>query len=101
MEIRRTFLIVSMAVVGYFLLITWQKDYSDEQKRSAKRPADLTVAAASEIPQESVASVAGDLPVAPQATSSANIDPVLAKETTVRVKTDVLDIVIDLAGGIS
>lgn len=99
MEIRRTFLIVSMAVVGYFLLITWQKDYSDEQKRSAKRPADLTVAAASEIPQESVTSVAGDLPVAPQATSSANIDPVLAKETTVRVKTDVLDIVIDLAGG--
>ncbi|MFZ5561586.1 MAG: membrane protein insertase YidC [Pseudomonadota bacterium] len=99
MEIRRTFLIVSMAVVGYFLLITWQKDYSDEQKRSAKRPADLTVAAASEIPQESVGSVAGDLPVAPQATSSANINPVLAKETTVRVKTDVLDIVIDLAGG--
>ena len=99
MELRRTLLIVAMAVVGYFLLINWQKDYGNLATPTPATSSAATVAA-SDVPTApaTTAATASDVPAAPSATPSAVSVP-SAKATIVSVKTDVLDTQIDLTGG--
>lgn len=113
MEMRRTLLIVAMAVVGYFLLIAWQKDHGmlAQQQAAATAPASATGevpaapaaadAAANKVDVPAATSAAnGDIPVAPQKAEPTDV-PATATTTgkRIRVQTDVLDVQIDLQGG--
>ncbi len=103
MEIRRTLILISLAVVSYFLFLTWQRDYA---------PGKETVAAA-EIAQAGTASVSSaGLPVAPVTTAvpatglpvaggnvAKPVSEVPVAGNMVRVTTDVLDMQIDTTGG--
>lgn len=107
MELRRTFLIVAMAVVGYFLLINWQKDYGHlpaPAAQSAAAPAsagDVPAAtkATADVPAAPAAPASGDVPPAPQASEPAAVATAPAQGGTVSVRTDVLDVQIALTGG--
>lgn len=102
MELRRTLLIVAMAVVGYFMMITWQKDYGAAAQAStaavstpAETPADLPAT-----PAKTAAgtSAAGDIPVAPQK-SDTPVVTAAASTALINVSTDVLNLQIDPVGG--
>lgn len=100
MELRRTLLIVAMAVVGYLLLINWQRDYGTvaqpkvaESNAPAKAPTDVPVATPQSAGSEDVPVVSAPKEVPAQPGS------VTAPGNLVSVKTDVLDVKIDLKGG--
>ncbi|MCC2637860.1 MAG: rane protein insertase [Moraxellaceae bacterium] len=107
MEFRRTLLIVAMAVVGYFLLINWQKDYGQQAQQAQQAPATRAdsagAAPAGELPAAPPADAAksnSDIPVAPaKAAAAADLAATSGKGALVSVKTDVLDVQIDLTGG--
>ncbi|HEX4869320.1 MAG TPA: membrane protein insertase YidC [Moraxellaceae bacterium] len=100
MELRRTLLIVAMAVVGYFLLITWQKEHG-----SLGTPAATTAAAPAagggDVPAAPAqpASPGTDVPAAPQSDVPATTPAAAVAGNVVSVKTDVLDVQINLTGG--
>lgn len=100
MELRRTLLIVAMAVVGYLLLINWQRDYGTvaqpkvaESNAPAKAPTDVPVATPQSAGSEDVPVVSAPKEVSAQPGS------VTAPGNLVSVMTDVLDVKIDLKGG--
>lgn len=100
MELRRTLLIVAMAVVGYLLLINWQRDYGTvaqpkvaESNAPVKAPTDVPVATPQSAGSEDVPVVSAPKEVPAQPGS------VTAPGNLVSVKTDVLDVKIDLKGG--
>lgn len=101
MELRRTFLIVAMAVVGYFLLINWQKDYATSTPAKPAATADVASPAQDDIPTEAAApSTSTDVPVA--AADSKDVVAAPAAGTAgnlISVRTDVLDVKISTSGG--
>jgi YidC/Oxa1 family membrane protein insertase len=100
MELRRTLLIVAMAVVGYFLLINWQKEYSAASTSGASQAAATASTAAGDVPATPTQPAAdADIPVAPQTTAPMDSVVPVANAAVISVKTDVLDVKIDLTGG--
>ena len=110
MEMRRTLLIVAMAVVGYFLLIAWQRDHGPQAQQAALASASAPAATAevpvapavtAEVPAAPAGTPASDVPVVPVAPQSAIAVPSVPDSNGKRisVKTDVLDVQIDLTGG--
>lgn len=100
MELRRTLLLVAMAVTGYFLMINWQKDYGAVPAQSSSSPA--VVEAASDLPAPSTTTSAhnADVPVAPQTQApELPASPALPASQFISVKTDVFDLQIDPVGG--
>ncbi len=100
MELRRTLLIIGIAVVSYLLILSWQRDYGQQPASAATAAAD--VATTPEVPAAPAAG--GDVPDVPVAVSHAQ--PVETPSATaavstsrVRVRTDVLDVQIDTRGG--
>jgi YidC/Oxa1 family membrane protein insertase len=93
MELRRTLLIVAMAVVGYMLILTWQKDYG------AKPAADVVATTATSTTTPVAAN--SDVPAVPTAAAStdAPVDTAVQTSGLITVKTDVLDLQIDTRGG--
>lgn len=96
MDIKRTVLILGLAIVSYALVVQWNNDYGDHAE-----PGVIAQSA-----------VAGDLPVAPAAADDLPVasdeglvtPAVLASATPagrelVRVQTDVLQLAIDPVGG--
>lgn len=101
MEIRRTLLIVAMAVIGYMLILTWQKDYGSQAATAPAVPAATsTVPATGDTPVVPAAG-ASDIPTVPvaSAVATAPVDGAVQSSGLLRVKTDVLDIEIDSRGG--
>lgn len=99
MELRRTLLIVAMAVVGYFLMISWQRDYGNaaETPAIAQTAAENVTDLPAEPAPEATASL-GDIPVAPQKTDAPVVTAAPSK-SVISVRTDVLDIQLDPHGG--
>ena len=96
MDIKRTILLVALAVVSYLMVLQWNQDYGQpempvEQAQLGGQAPDLPQApvnatAASDVPQ-----VANE-PAAAVATPDASAD-------LIRVRTDVLELAIDPRGG--
>lgn len=103
MELRRTLLIVAMAVVGYMLILAWQKDYGPKPVTDAVAETAATPGApGSDTPAVPATSANnGDVPVAPVAVAATTVPAESAVQVSglVNVKTDVLDIQIDTRGG--
>lgn len=110
MEFRRTFLMVALATVTYFLFLAWQQDYGTASQQA--KPAAVTAPAESLNTAELPAATA--LPVAEVATGTdlpaAAADPVVeaaapATNTVatasglIRVQTDVMEVHLDPQGG--
>jgi YidC/Oxa1 family membrane protein insertase len=96
MELRRTLLIVAMAVVGYFLLINWQKEYT----AASQIVTQTAQADQGNLPSANERTNAvGDVPIAPQSTSPVDESLAVSQSSLISIKTDVLDLQIDLQGG--
>lgn len=99
-----------MAVVGYFLLIAWQREHGPQAQQAAVASASAPAATAevpavppTEVPAMPAANAATDVPAAPVTTPTADTAAVPtvvdSNGKRISVKTDVLDVQIDLTGG--
>lgn len=97
MDIKRTVLILGLAIVSYALVVQWNNDYGDQ----AGTVAITQNAVAGDLPASG--SVSDDLPVASdeQADEGNGLVPVanVANNALIRVETDVLQLAIDPQGG--
>ena len=104
MEIRRTLILIALAIVSYFLFLSWQRDYATPASQvSTLNTAPAAAVSGAEIPTAPVAAT-GDVPVAAAAQASvpvesSKIDSSNSNQSVVSVKTDVLSLRIDLQGG--
>ncbi len=97
MDIKRTVLILGLAIVSYALVVQWNNDYGDQ----AGTVAITQNAVAGDLPAADT--VTDDLPVASdeQAGESNSLVPVASATSNalIRVETDVLQLAIDPQGG--
>jgi YidC/Oxa1 family membrane protein insertase len=108
----RPVLLITLVFLGYLLWVEWQKDYGrpgttqPDSGRTTQTPVEPS--GAGDMPDrpvavdESTIELPGDLPAAPQAQVSAmdEAQPVSdGGEPVIKVKTDVLEVGIDLVGG--
>jgi YidC/Oxa1 family membrane protein insertase len=101
MELRRTLLIVAMAVIGYFLMLSWQKDYGN-QSDVATAALPSTVNSRSDVPSIPAQSVrkSSDIPSAPtDNVAPPVVNTAISATDLITVTTDVLQLKIDPVGG--
>ncbi|WGV22577.1 MULTISPECIES: membrane protein insertase YidC [unclassified Pseudomonas] len=99
MDIKRTILIVALAIVSYVMVLKWNQDYG-QAALPTQNTASSTVAPG--LPDGVPAGNAGasaDVPSANAETSAAELAPVAVSKDLIRVKTDVLELAIDPVGG--
>ncbi|WP_085676556.1 MULTISPECIES: membrane protein insertase YidC [unclassified Pseudomonas] len=97
MDIKRTILIVALAIVSYVMVLKWNEDYGQAalptQNTAASTPAP---ALPDGVP---AGNASADVPSANAESSPAELAPVAVSKDLIRVKTDVLDLAIDPVGG--
>ncbi|MCU1728146.1 membrane protein insertase YidC [Pseudomonas sp. 7P_10.2_Bac1] len=100
MDIKRTILIVALAVVSYVMVLKWNQDYGQAALPTQNVAASTTTAQGlpDSVPGNN-ASTSADVPTANADTSTPTETPVAASKDLIHVKTDVLDIAIDPQGG--
>ncbi|WP_446730908.1 membrane protein insertase YidC [Pseudomonas sp. SST3] len=100
MDIKRSILLVALAVVAYLMVLQWNQDYgqaalpaetSQEQPSTAQLP-DTPSAASAEGTQGDIPAVGGEQP-------ASALPETQASSQLIRVRTDVLDVAIDPRGG--
>lgn len=102
MDIKRTILIVALAIVAYVMVLKWNQDYGQTnlptQNAAASRAPN---SALPDVPAGTSAAVNADVPTAGTdgVASAPAIAPVAVSSNLIRVKTDVLDLAIDPKGG--
>ena len=92
MDVRRIALIAGLAIVSYILILQWSKDYATEAPIAATpsaMTASVTESSGAELPTGNT-TIEGELPTVPATVSQSSV---------VTVRTNTLDIVIDLKGG--
>ena len=100
MDIKRTILIVALAVVSYVMVLKWNQDYGQAALPTQNVAASSTTAPAlPDTVSGNSASNSADVPSATTDTSTPTETPVAASKDLIHVKTDVLDIAIDPQGG--
>ncbi|MES2909243.1 MAG: membrane protein insertase YidC [Pseudomonadota bacterium] len=102
MEIRRTLILIALAIVSYFLFLSWQRDYAVPASQAGTQSSVPAIAASNtEIPSAPVAAK-GDVPVAAAVSATPAKLAEMASTSVasvITVKTDVLTLKIDLQGG--
>lgn len=104
MEIRRTLILIALAIISYFLFLSWQRDYATPtHQASTLNTAPAAAVSDAEIPSAPVTTT-GDVPVAAtslssESTKTEEMDSIDSNKSVVSVKTDVLSLRIDLQGG--
>ena len=101
MDIKRSILLVALAVVAYLMVLQWNQDYGQAALPAETTQAQSTAAQLPETPAASTGETAGaDIPtVANDAQASAVPSTVESTNQLIRVRTDVLDVAIDPRGG--
>ena len=99
MDIKRTILIVALAVVSYVMVLKWNQDYGQAALPTQNVAASTTAPALPDTVSGNNASNSADVPSANTDTSTPTETPVAASKDLIHVKTDVLDIAIDPQGG--
>ena len=99
MDIKRTILIVALAVVSYVMVLKWNQDYGQAALPTQNVAASTTAPALPDTVSGNNASNSADVPSANSDTSTPTETPVAASKDLIHVKTDVLDIAIDPQGG--
>ncbi|MBO9548904.1 MULTISPECIES: membrane protein insertase YidC [Pseudomonas] len=97
MDIKRTILIVALAIVSYVMVLKWNEDYG-QAALPTQNTAASTVAPA--LPDGVPAGTASaDVPSANAESSPAELAPAAVSKDLIRIKTDVLELAIDPVGG--
>ena len=101
MDIRRTVILIGLAITSYFLILAWNEDYGSEKQidKPIANETQSTNAEAPAIPAANDSEAAAELP---QIEVSSVEDTAVVGEpsgTLIRVVTDVLDVNIDPRGG--
>lgn len=102
MDYQRIFILLGLAVTAYMLILAWNEDYGQQAQDLAVPAAETSVAGGVEVLPNAVETNESDLiPEAPKATapSQATTSSNAAQTSVIRVKTDVLDVEINLLGG--
>jgi len=97
MDIKRTILIVALAIVSYVMVLKWNEDYGQAALPTQNTAASATAPALPDgVP---AGNASADVPSANAESSPAELAPVAVSKDLIRVKTDVLDLAIDPVGG--
>ena len=98
MDIKRTILIVALAIVSYVMVLKWNQDYGQAALPTQNVASSTTT---SGLPDTATGTNAAsdDIPRAASDTSAPAETPVAASKDLIQVKTDVLDLAIDPQGG--
>jgi len=100
MDIKRTILIVALAIVTYVGVLTWNRDYGQAALPTQNVAASSTAAPAlPDTPAASNSTASADVPSANGETPAPAEAPVAASKDLIQVKTDVLNLEIDPVGG--
>ena len=101
MDIKRTILIVALAIVSYVMVLKWNQDYGQAALPTQNTAASTTNPGLPDgVPAgDSGAGASADVPSATAETHTADQAPVAVSKDLIRVKTDVLDLAIDPVGG--
>ncbi len=99
MDIKRTILIVALAIVSYVMVLKWNQDYGQAALPTQNVAANQNAPAIPDVPLGNNASASADVPSANADTSTPTETPVIANKDLIHVKTDVLDLAIDPQGG--
>ena len=101
MDVQRVILLSALALITYLVFLQWNQDYN--QPATTPQVSTSTISpisdtdVASDLPSES--DTAGDIPAAADPTTPSTVETVSSDAKQVRVRTDVLDIIIDTRGG--
>mgnify|MGYP000489135710 CR=1 FL=1 len=98
MDIKRTILIVALAIVTYVGVLKWNQDYGQAALPTQNVAASTNNAALPDTPQGTTAANA-DVPSATGEVAAPADAPVAASKDLIQVKTDVLNLEIDPVGG--
>lgn len=99
MDIKRTILIVALAIVSYVMVLKWNQDYGQAALPTQNVAANQNAPAIPDVPLGTNAAASADVPSANADTSTPTETPVVANKDLIHVKTDVLDLAIDPQGG--
>lgn len=99
MDIKRTILIVALAIVSYVMVLKWNQDYGQAALPTQNVAANQAAPAIADTPLGSNASASADVPSANGDTSTPTEMPVVTNKDLIHVKTDVLELAIDPQGG--
>ena len=99
MDIKRTILIVALAIVSYVMVLKWNQDYGQAALPTQNVAASNTAPGLPETATGNTASVSDDIPRAASDTSAPAEAPVAVSKDLIQIKTDVLDLAVDPQGG--
>ncbi|SPO52503.1 cytoplasmic insertase into membrane protein, Sec system [Pseudomonas sp. JV551A1] len=99
MDIKRTILIVALAIVSYVMVLKWNQDYGQAALPTQNTAASTVAPGLPDGVPAGNAGASADVPNANAETSAAELAPVAVSKDLIRVKTDVLDLAIDPVGG--
>ncbi|ROM80362.1 membrane protein insertase YidC [Pseudomonas brassicacearum] len=99
MDIKRTILIVALAIVSYVMVLKWNQDYGQAALPTQNVAASNTAPSLPDTPTGTSAASNDDIPRAANDTSAPAEAPVAASKDLIQVKTDVLELAIDPQGG--
>ena len=98
MDIKRTILIVALAIVTYVGVLKWNQDYGQAALPTQNVAANTNTSAIPDAPQGS-ATANADVPSATGEVATPAEMPVATSKDLIQVKTDVLNLEIDPVGG--
>ncbi|MGH8415919.1 MAG: membrane protein insertase YidC [Pseudomonas sp.] len=98
MDIKRTILIVALAIVTYVGVLKWNQDYGQAALPTQNVAANTNTSTLPDTPQGTTAANA-DVPSATGEVSAPTETPVAVSKDLIQVKTDVLNLEIDPVGG--
>ncbi|MCV4261786.1 membrane protein insertase YidC [Pseudomonas capsici] len=100
MDIKRTILIVALAIVTYVGVLKWNQDYGQAAMPTQNVAASTTAPAIPDTAAGTNGSANADVPSATPTNVAAPLEtPVAPSKDLIQVKTDVLDLAIDPVGG--
>lgn len=99
MDIKRTILIVALAIVSYVMVLKWNQDYGQAALPTQNVATNTTASGLPDTASGSNASASDDIPRAASDTSAPAETPVAVSKDLIQIKTDVLDLAVDPQGG--
>ncbi|MBU6958215.1 membrane protein insertase YidC [Pseudomonas sp. CVAP len=99
MDIKRTILIVALAIVSYVMVLKWNQDYGQAALPTQNVASNQAAPAIPDTPLGNNAAASADVPSANTDISAPAATPVVTNKDLIHVKTDVLELAIDPQGG--
>lgn len=91
MDIKRTILIVALAIVSYVMVLKWNQDYGQAALPTQNTAASTAAPALPDTVPAGNAGASADVPSANAESTPAELAPVAVSKDLIRVKTDVLN----------